>query len=404
LKFLSRKSVLLVAAALSASTVAACSSSNSHTTTGATATTVALSGTPIKVGWIDIEGSLGINFTAQREAAQDEVTDLNATGGIGGHPVQLVSCVTQAASGGADCANQMVQAKATVVINFSTIDTASMYPILKAAGIPLIGGGSSPASAADLVPDGNKFFITGGPLVQYGTGDVFMAQTLKLKSVGVIYGSAASAQQAANAFIKTPLEGMGVKVQTVAVSESNPDYTAAINTVSNDDGLIALLACSAQDAVIKQAVALGYKGKLFGCDAPSDLQALGSAAANMYGGQQVKSVPDSPNDPDVKAFVAFAHKYNLDQGFYNESVYALLQTVKYAIQMAGGPSATEAQIDSALQSSSHWPIPLLSSSGLSCSTPGSKLVPTACNTDTLFVQIQPDGKSIKAVSGFLPAA
>jgi branched-chain amino acid transport system substrate-binding protein len=398
--------LVLVAAACGSAKPATPSEASGTTTAAPSATSAALTGAPVKFGWIDIEGDLGIDFTPQRKVAQAAVQQINTAGGIGGHPVQLISCATKAASGGADCANQMIQDKVSLVLSFSTIDTSSIYPILKAAGIPLLGSGASPLNAPDLTPDGDHFFITAGALAQYAAGNVFISKTLKLKHIGVVVGSNSAAQQAAAVFVKAPLQALGVKVDLATISETNPDYTSAINAVYNTNGLMVLLTCSAQDAVVQQAVQLGYKGKIFGCGSAVDIHAMGSAAANVYSATQVipATSPAFANDPGVKAFIAFTAKYGTENSLFSEQAYALVQAAEKAVITAGGPAATTAQIRTAIASSSHWQIPLLSASGMTCSTVLSKIVPTGCNVDTMFVQVQPDLKSLKAISGFITAA
>jgi branched-chain amino acid transport system substrate-binding protein len=398
----------LIVATLS-SFVAACSSSSktpASSGSGSTgsSTTVALHGAPVKIGFVDIEGDLGIDFSPQRIAAGQLVDYLNARGGIGSHPIKLITCITKAASGGADCANQMVQDKVAIVLQFSTIDTAPMYPILKSAGIPVLGSGVSPLNAADFTPDGNHFFTTGGAILRYLTSNPFIAHTLKAKSVGLLVGSAPVAQQAANNFIKAPLEAMGVKVKMAQLAASNPDYTAAVNAVANTDVLEVLLACGPQDAAVKQAVALGYKGKIFGCDDPADLQAMGSAAAGVYAPAPLKPAADPAfaNDADVKAFLAVADKYGWGKSVITETVYSLVLAARDAIVKAGGPTATGVQVAQVLKSTSKAPLALGSDAGLTCSRILSKFAATSCNVDSIFTQVQADGITVKAVGTFVP--
>jgi Periplasmic binding protein len=396
----------LIVAAL-CSFVAACSSgskapASSGSGSSGSGSTVALRGAPVKIGFIDIEGDLGIDYSPQRIAASQLVGYLNGEGGIGSHPIQLISCITKAASGGADCANQMVQDKVVIVLSFSPIDTAAMYPILKSAGIPVLGAGVSPLNAADLTPDGNHFFTTGGAILRYVESNPFIADTLKAKSVGLLVGSSSAAQQAADNFIKAPLEALGVKVETAQLAASNPDYTSAVNAVADTDVLQVLLDCSGQDAAIKQAVELGYKGKIFGCDDPRDLQAMGSAAAGVYAPSALKpaSDPAFASDPDVKAFLAVAAKYGWDKSTVTEAVYSQVLAARYVIIKAGGPAATGPQVAAALKSTTRAPLALASNAGLTCSAVLSKYAPTSCNVDLMFTQVQADGKTVKAVGTF----
>jgi branched-chain amino acid transport system substrate-binding protein len=393
--------VLLLSAACSSGS----GSSGAGGSGGASAPAPGLSGAPVKIGFVDIERDLGIDFSTQRKVAQQAVEYLNQTGGIGAHPVELIPCATKAASGGADCANQMVQQKAVAVLTFGAIDTASMYPILKSAGIPVLGGGTSPLNAADLIPDGNHFFIGGGALVRYAVTNPFIVATLKAKSVGLLVGSVSAALQAAQKYIKGPLQRLGVAVTTVQLNESNPDYTAAINAIMNTDVLQVLLDCAGQDQAIKQAVALGYQGKIFGCDDPVDVKAMGAAAAHVYSVNPVKPVADSAyaGDPDVKAFLAVAAKYHWEVSTFNSGVYSMVMAARTAIMTAGGATATGVQVRNTIANNSHVPFPLGSPNGLTCTPVLSPLAPTACNVDSMFVQIQADGKTVKAVDGkFVP--
>jgi hypothetical protein len=162
-----------------------------------------------------------------------------------------------------------------------------------------------------------------------------------------------------------------------------------------------LLACPGQDEAIKQAVTLGYQGKIIGCADPADLKAMGAAAKNVYGASPLKPAvdPGFANDADVKAFVAVADQYGWDKAVVNEQAYSLVLAAKDVIVSAGGPTATGPQVAAAIKATSKAPLALGSPAGLTCATTLSPLAPTACNVDSLFVQVQADGTTLKAVDG-----
>lgn len=361
---------------------------------------VPLSGDPVRIGFVDIEGDLNIDSTPQREAAQDLVQHLNEEGGIDGHPIELVTCVTQGASGGAECANQMVQDGVVLVLGLGIIDSAPMYPILKSAGIPLLGAGASPLNAADLTPDDNHWFLAGGALVRFSMVNRFVIDELGADSVGLIVGSSSAAQQAAQTFIKAPLEAEGVSVASVQVAESNPDYTAVVNAIMESDVLQVLLGCAGQDEAIKQAVALGYSGAIFGCIDPVDLEAMGSAVNGVYSmvSQTPLTDPAFSDDPDVVAYTELAEEYGWDLSATTAQVYSQVLVAKALIEEAGGATATGEQVRDVLAATTNMPIPLGSPAGLTCSTPQSPLAPTACNVEGMFVQVQ-DDQTVQAVAG-----
>jgi branched-chain amino acid transport system substrate-binding protein len=365
-----------------------------------------LKGAPVTIGYIDIEGSLGISFAPQRILATQLVAYLNSQGGISGHPIDLVTCITTATSGGADCANKMVQDKAVLVLGNSIIDSAAVYPILKSAGIPFFGGGNSPLDAADLTPDGNHWFAGGGALALYSTSNVFMVKNLKVKTVGLIVGSAAVAQQAATQFIQKPLKADGVNTQIVSINESNPDFTSAVDSIANADALEVLTSCQLQDLAIKQAKTLGYKGAVIGCNAPADLKAMGKDAVGVYGavGTIVPSAAAAATSSQVRRYLSLAHTYHWDTGTSDVGTYEQVLAGVAFINKAGGASATGLAVRNAISTSTNLAVPMGPPAGLTCSKVLDPTAATSCNIQFKFVQVTSRGTQRSVSSWITPPA
>jgi branched-chain amino acid transport system substrate-binding protein len=366
-----------------------------------------LKGAPVTIGYIDIEGSLGISFAPQRILATQLVAYLNSHGGISGHPIDLVTCITTATSGGADCANRMVQDKAVLVLGNSIIDSAAMYPILKSAGIPFFGGGNSPLDAADLTPDGNHWFAGGGALALYSTSNVFMVKNLKVKTVGLIVGSAAVAQQAATQFIQKPLKADGVNTQIVSINESNPDFTSAVDSIANTDALEVLTSCQLQDLAVKQAKTLGYKGAVIGCIAPSDLKAMGKAASTgNYGavGTVVPSPATAATSSQVRRYLSLARTYHWDTGTSDVGTYEQVLAGVAFINKAGGASATGLAVRNAISTTTNLAVPMGPPAGMTCSKVLDPTAATSCNVQFKFVQIKSSGAQRSVSSWITPPA
>jgi hypothetical protein len=348
---------------------------------------------------MDIEGSLGISFEPQRVMAQQYVSYLDSKGGLNGHHINLITCVTQSASGGATCANEFVQKHAILAFDYSIIDSANVYPILKSAGIPVFGGGGSPLDAADLTPDGNHWFVGGGALVAFSVDNVFLAKTLHAKSVGLLVGTSGAAQQAAQTFIEKPLAAMGVTTTPVNIQESNPDYTAAIDTVSSTNVIEPLEGAAGVDAAIKQAKALNYKGEAFGGLDPTDIKAMGSAAPGVYGALP-NIVPSKSNEsqPAVKLYASLEKRYGWNWG--DLSAYQMVATGIDVAKMAAGTTGvpTGLQVRQAFATATNVPIPLGGPAGLTCSKAQSPLAPTACNVQLLLFKVEKNG-SVEPVTG-----
>jgi branched-chain amino acid transport system substrate-binding protein len=400
-----RLCALSVAVAVSVA-LAACSTSSSSLSAGGSSadgsSAKAASGSPVVIGFTTIENDLGISFTPQEEVAVDLVDHLNAVGGIGGHPIKLVTCAQQVTSGGAQCADQFLQDKAVVVLGYSITDDGAMYPILKSANVPFLGAGAMPGTAAGLTPDGNHFFTGIGPLGFFLAVDNFLATQLHPRKVGVIVSSTTAAQQAADNFIKAPLNKAGIDVTLAPLTASNPDFTSVLNTLSDSDFIFVLSNCNDVDSAFSQAAALGLKTRGFinVCTGASDIKAMGSGAAGKYGFSITVPVDDPryASQPDVQEFLSLAKHYGWGHSGFDTQVYQLVLSVVSLIKQAGGATATSAQVKAAIANSNGTPLPLGAPGGLNCAKPPSAVVPTACNASGLIVVVQSDGQ-IRALDG-----
>jgi branched-chain amino acid transport system substrate-binding protein len=351
------------------------------------------------IGWTDVENSLGVNFVPQKNLIKNLVDYLNSTGGIGGHPIKLDTCAQTFTTGGAQCANQFLQDKAVGVTGIGITDGGSMYPILKTGGVPFLGSGV--ATAADLTADGNHFAITSGALGKYLAVDKYLTQTLHPKTVGVIVGTSASAQQAADNFIKKPLTGTGINIKITSITESNPDYTSTLATLHDANFTYILTTCTQSNAIFKQAQSLGTPLIGLGCTGLTDISTMGAGAKGVYGYNY--SVPvDDPryaSRADVKQYLTLAAKYGWDHAENSGEVYGDFLAMVSVIEKAGGATTTGPKVAQALASANGVALPLgVSSTGLNCATPPVSSIATACNATGLMVQVQSDGK-VLAVDG-----
>jgi ABC-type branched-subunit amino acid transport system substrate-binding protein len=101
----SRSARLALGLTLVALAAAACSGGSTKKPGGATGGTHGLTGTPIKIGnVVDLTGPIPGLFKAAREATEAYVEKINSSGGLGGHPVELVTGDSQTTCNGATAA------------------------------------------------------------------------------------------------------------------------------------------------------------------------------------------------------------------------------------------------------------------------------------------------------------
>src|SRR4029453_7075149 len=144
------------------------------------------SGEALRIGFINQEaGSVGV-YPETVAAAEAAVEYINPElGGLDGHPLELVKCVTDGTVPATQrCAEQMVNeggvfAQAGLDNNLQALD-----PILEAAGLPLLGG--IPITPGDFNATNARFFIAGGAVAYPGLATYILEFMPDVKTVGIL--------------------------------------------------------------------------------------------------------------------------------------------------------------------------------------------------------------------------
>ncbi|THJ65191.1 ABC transporter substrate-binding protein, partial [Candidatus Frankia alpina] len=137
-----------LAAALAA-LVVACGGGSDGASGSAAASKPAAKGSPVKLMIIAPTGTAGTNYPEMVAATRAAVRGVNARGGIGGRPVELVHCNERNdATAAKKCAQQAVDSGVLAVVS-EVSGAGGIMPILQNAGIPSIG-------SADISADGSE--------------------------------------------------------------------------------------------------------------------------------------------------------------------------------------------------------------------------------------------------------
>lgn len=163
--------------------LAACSSSGGPSGSSAPASSgggAQASGSAVKVGLIDPVGGV-LPFPSVAVGAKAAVQYVNTRlKGIGGHPVDLVTCNTDGTpETNVNCANTFVQDKVSFVIDGFDISSGSELPALDSAKIPMIG-----SIADNTTANESKTSFYFGPASQaFSVGPLYVAHKQGVKSV-----------------------------------------------------------------------------------------------------------------------------------------------------------------------------------------------------------------------------
>lgn len=191
---------------------------------------------PVMIGWLNQDEGVPSfpGATIGAEVAVEYVND--EMGGIDGHPVELVKC-----SPGLDeasnqaCAQEMANdADVNVVSSGFLIGSPPVYPVLSAAGKPLLGG--SPLNLSDFTQPGAYFYSPGTPGIIGGMPEFVLNHLEGEKpDKAAILISDNDAGRAALPLIQPELEAGGIEVTVVSVPDDATDLVGPITAAGATD-------------------------------------------------------------------------------------------------------------------------------------------------------------------------
>lgn len=163
-------------------------------------------GSPIKTLVISASDNEIYNYPSVWELAEVYAKDVNAKGGVNGHPLEVIQCNDRAeANQAVKCARQAVEEKVTALVGGLTLYDSAVYPILEAAKIPWVGSDPQEAvgyKAPMSFATGNKGFAYVQAMAEAGK---------ECKEVDGVYFAGAVSEGLIKEFAEPGLASEGVK-------------------------------------------------------------------------------------------------------------------------------------------------------------------------------------------------
>jgi len=413
-----RPAALILLTATTLTAAAACSSSSSSTpssagsstassSAGSTGSTVGATaaiaqylpgkkatGTPVKVGLINNEGSSPVAEPSTGDAAVAAADYANAElGGLAGHPIQVIRCSeNEDVASATACANEMVQDNVAVVDIGTTGLGGTMVPIITKAGIPYVS--ATGASPAELTTPGTFMWTGGFPSDLAGMATEAHMHGYKKVTAFVIDtpGALAGAQQIGTPAFKA--DGITLTIESVpeAVADATPQVTAG---VSDSPGAVAIVADASTCTSVLQALSTVdptlpvYANT--SCLNSSTLTALGSAmnGVKIFGRSDTES-----NDPEAELYRYVMAKYYPSANASGDSVtgyQGMLGLVRATATLTGDP--TPASITAAIKAAKNIPLPAGAGLKFTCNGKAMAGLPSNCSAGDVVLTIE-NGKAI----------
>jgi branched-chain amino acid transport system substrate-binding protein len=187
---------------------------------------VAASGTPIRVGWINIQGGASSSQPNTTVGARAAAAYVNGElGGIEHRPIQLVECFTDTtAESSLKCANQMVQSRVIAVLLGQDSNSGDIARVVTQAGLPYIAYTGN--STQELTLPG-AFSLTGGTGAQIAALATYSKQK-SYKKVAIVTLDSPAAIAVTQTLGGLVFKNAGVGLQVIRVARGTADMTPQV--------------------------------------------------------------------------------------------------------------------------------------------------------------------------------
>ncbi len=268
-----------------------------------------LSGPPIKIGFVSMENSALGSFPETRIAAQGAVAYADqALGGVQGHPIELVPCVTNGSpESSQDCANRLIAEKPVAVVGGVDLGTDAAMGLYERAGIPYVSG--SPQVGGELSSP-TSFSLTGGTLTDLLGITEYLTATKHLQKVRALYADLPGLLAAALQGSEKILRARGVSDFKLAKEKvDTADFAPAVSDAAadNPDAIIVVFPAQSCERIAQVAGTLKIRTPMYfvgSCASPAVARAAGPSAGNLYFASGYLPVGTSGGDRDAEAFRA----------------------------------------------------------------------------------------------------
>jgi branched-chain amino acid transport system substrate-binding protein len=395
-----RRAFRVVLAGAVAVVLAACGSSSgssgpSAADTSALGARSPASGQPVKIGFISDGRTPAFDNTVEITSAEAVAKYLNDyRRGIGGRPIEIVSCQSQAdPAKAADCATQLIQEKVALTVFGTTTSTPYIWKPLHDAHIPVFAFASGDT---DLTADRDSTFTLGNVQAISSDLPIGLAKEKNLKKVSVV----ALDLPVVTSFYRTTgpeiFGKAGVQLNVVPVPLGQADMTpemsriaaggpTEVHIIGNDSFCIAAL------RGLRSAGFTGPISMVDACLTDSTRKAVGSGLDGVIVSANV-AIADH-NDPGIRQWQAIIETYAKGKISPDSStgatIYMTMSALREAVDGISG-DITSTSITRTIHSMKEKKLSAAAGLGFRCNGKAAAGWPAVCTRGALVAVL--DGK------------
>ncbi len=356
------------------------------------------SGKPVKIGMVS-------DGTTQAYDAADELRAAKATakywnayrGGIGGRPIQVVTCETGGdAAGATDCANQMVEDDVVAVAQSQSAVADSLWEPVHAAGIPTMFFQTSSQGA--LLDHQSSFAIV-NPLTALFGLPITVAKNEGADKIAFVLIDVPQAVQALKTLGPAIMNKAGLDYDVIRIPPGTADMTSQMQQVVDSGARVVQV--TGNDAFCIAAFnglhAVGYHGKiatLSQCITNATRQAV---PGDVLDGIQVASsvAMGATDDPTYQLYQAVMATYGDDVHHVDDPTamggYTAMAALASALNGITG-DITPQTVTATIKAMPPADLPGGGGVTFQCNGAISTLLPAVCTNEWLQTSLGTDGQ------------
>jgi branched-chain amino acid transport system substrate-binding protein len=357
----------------------------------------AASGEPVKLGLVSDGATASFDNTDELRAGQATVDFWNEhRGGVGGRPIELVTCETGADPAGAtDCANQMVEQDVVAVALSQSAVADSVWEPLHESGIPTM---FFQTSGEAMGQDTESSFILVNPLTTFFGLPISVAQDEGTDKIAFVVIDVPQALGPFQTIGPQVLENAGLEYDLVRVPPGTADMTAQMQQVADSGaGVVQVIGndsfCIAAFQGLKTA---GYEGKITSIS-QCITDATREAVPDMLEGMFLLSTQalGATDDPTYQLYEAVMSAYGDDVTDVANATafggYIATASLATALEGISGDITPETVVE-AIKSMPEQELPGGGGMKFQCGGSATSLLPAVCSNDWLRTQLDADGQ------------
>jgi branched-chain amino acid transport system substrate-binding protein len=359
------------------------------------------SGEPVRIGFVSDGQTPALDASVEIPAAEATAAFWNEhRGGVGGRPVEVVTCETSGdPAGGTDCGNRMVEEDVVAAVISASGVTDSVWEPMHAAGIPLmvLTSGTGEAMLAD---DQSTFLVFSSLTAGYGL-PASIAQSEGVDKVAfVVIDVPVALTQFESGQVDRVLEDAGLEYDLVRVPPGTADMTSQMSEIANSDAGVTMVIGNDTFciAAFQGLAAAGYDGELATlsyCLTDATREALSS---DQLEGLNVLSAValGAANDPTNQLYEAVMAAYgddveNVEDGTVMAG-YSVMAALLTSLEGISGDDITPQTAAETIKTMPEEEVPGAGGVTFQCGGSADPSAPAICTTQWLRAQVGDDGE------------